>query len=97
MPVGRRAPPSVWAGDHVAAHDRLYDAAGRCLPRDHVWQVLLVGWVPAWRAFGAVLVDRRGVIPYRVPGVGGAYLARVVDTRDLVVLEFACVRGGPGT
>lgn len=85
MPLAPR--PSAWPGDHVAAHDRLYDAAGRRQPRDRVWQVLCVAWVPEWHAFGAVLVDRHGVIPYRVPGVGGAYLARVVDTRDLVMLR----------
>lgn len=74
----------VWPGDFVAAYDRLYDASGRIQDRDRVWEVFIVGWVPEWSSFGAVLVDRRGMVPYRVPNVGGAYLARVFDTRDLV-------------
>lgn len=74
----------IWPGDSVAAYDRLYDVFGRLQDRDRVWDVLVVGWIPEWSAFGAVLVDRRGVVPYRVPGVGGAYLARVIDVRDLV-------------
>lgn len=74
----------IWPGDVVTAYDRLYDVLGRPLDRDRVWDVFAIGWVPEWAAFGAILVDRSGVVPYRVPGVGGAYLSRVVDTRDLV-------------
>lgn len=72
----------------VWSRRKLMDGQCRVLDSDIVWAVISSIWVEEWGEQGNLLLNRDGVIPYRVQSRLRRWTDRLVRTSDLVVVDF---------